>query len=62
MILRGLWREQVWMPSFKNYGIEANHKRLLVIENKLRIDGGRWGREEWTQWVMGIKEDTGDEH
>ena len=22
---------------------ETNHKRLLTIESKLRIDGGRWG-------------------
>jgi len=21
---------------------ETNHKRLLKIENKLRVDGGRW--------------------
>ena len=21
----------------------TNHKRLLKIENKLRVDGGRWG-------------------
>ena len=21
---------------------EANHKRLLAIENKLRVDGGSW--------------------
>ena len=21
---------------------ETNHKRLLTIENKLRVDGGRW--------------------
>ena len=31
---------------------EANHKRLLKTENKLRVDGGR-GR-----WVMGIEEGT----
>ena len=21
---------------------ETNHKRLLMVENKLRVDGGRW--------------------
>ena len=21
---------------------QTNHKRLLMIENKLRVDGGRW--------------------
>ena len=21
---------------------ETNHRRLLIIENKLRVDGGRW--------------------
>ena len=26
----------------KKKGKETNHKRLLMIENKLRIDGGRW--------------------
>ena len=39
---------------------EAKHKRLLMIENKLRVDGGRWGG--WAKWVMGIKEGTCDEH
>ena len=35
-------------------GKEANHKRLLKTENKLRVDGG---------WVMGIEEGTcWDEH
>ena len=39
---------------------ETNHKRLLMIENKLWVErevGGRWAR-----WVMGIKESTCDEH
>ena len=36
---------------------DANHKRILTIENKLRVDGGRW-----VKWVMGIDEGTcGDE-
>ena len=35
---------------------EPNSKRLLIIENKLRVDGGRS-----TKWVMGIKEGTCDE-
>ena len=40
---------------------EANHKRLLTIKNKLRVDGGR--ENGWAKWVMGIKEGTCyDEH
>ena len=39
-------------------GKEANHKRLLNTENKLRVDGGGRGK-----WVMGIEEGTfWDEH
>ena len=36
---------------------EANHKRLLMVDNRLRVDGERWvgdGRNE----VRGIKEGT----
>ena len=41
-------------------GREANHKRLLNTENKLRVDGG-WGRG--AKWMMGIGEGTcWDEH
>ena len=41
-------------------GREANHKRLLNTENKLRVYG-RVG--ERGKWVMGIKEGTcWDEH
>jgi len=41
---------------------EANHKRLLTIEKKLRVSGGEVGGG-WAQWVMGIKEGTCcDEH
>ena len=37
---------------------ETNHKRLLTIEYKLKVVGGRWAR-----WVMGIKADNYcDEH
>ena len=36
---------------------EANHKRLLTIENKLRVAGGVVGGG-WAKWVMGIKEGT----
>ena len=36
-------------------GKEANHKRLLKTENKLRVDGGVGGRGKW---VMGIEEGT----
>ena len=34
---------------------ERNHKRLLIIENKLMVAGGA-GVEGWGNWVMGIKE------
>jgi len=40
---------------------EANHNRLLTIENKLSVAGGRWAGG-WARWVMGIKEGTCDEH
>ena len=40
-------------------GKEANHKRLLKTENKLRVDGG--GRRG--KWVIGIEEGPcWDEH
>ena len=41
---------------------ETNHRRFLMIENKLKVDGGRWvGR--WATGVMVIKEGTCyDEH
>ena len=35
--------------------MEANHKRLLTIGNKLRVAGGNV-RGGWGNWVMGIKE------
>ena len=38
--------------SYKQTGREANHKRLLNIDNKLRIDGGG----EKGKWVMDIEE------
>ena len=42
---------------------EANHKRLLMIGNKLRVDGGKWVWGVWARWLMGIKEGTCcDEH
>ena len=41
---------------------EANHKRLLTIEDKLRVAGGEVGGG-WGNWVMGIKEGLWcDEH
>ena len=47
--------------SYKQRGREANHKRLLNTENKLRVDGGGWG--ERGKWVMGTEEGTcWDEH
>ena len=36
-------------------GREANYKRLLKTENKLRVDRGVGGRGKW---VMGIEEGT----
>ena len=36
---------------------EANHKRLLIIGNTLRVAGGK-GIGGWGNWVMGIKEGT----
>ena len=41
--------------SYKQRGREANHKRLLNKENKLRVDGGM---EKRGNWVMGIEEGT----
>ena len=26
---------------------ETNHKKLLIIENKLSVDGGRWVEMGW---------------
>ena len=37
-------------------GREANHKRLLNTENKLRVDEGSTGKRE--KWVMSIEEGT----
>ena len=34
---------------------ETNHKRLLMIRNKLNISGGE-EVEGWDNWVMGIKD------
>ena len=46
--------------SLKQRGREANHKRLLNTQNKLRVDG-RVG--ERGKWVMSIEEGTyWDEH
>ena len=41
--------------SYKQRGREANYKRLLNTENKLRVDGGVGERGKW---VMGIEEGT----
>ena len=35
---------------------ETNHKRLLIIRNKLRVAGEEW--LGWGNWVMDIKEGT----
>ena len=58
-ILRNLTEDHVGGEGKKKLqrGKEANHKRLLKTENKLRVDGG------WEKWVMGIEEGTcWDEH
>ena len=40
---------------------DANHKRLLNTENKLKAAGGSEGG--WVKWVMGMREGTfQDEH
>ena len=31
---------------------EANHKKLLAIENKLRVDGGRWVGDGLDGWCI----------
>ena len=36
---------------------EANRKRLLTLENKLKVAEGEVGGA-WVKWVMGIKEGT----
>ena len=47
--------------SYKQRGREANHKRLLNTENKLRVDGG--GAKDRGKQVRGIEEGTCcDEH
>ena len=38
--------------SYKQRGRETNHKRLLNTENKLRVDGGRWGRGKNGRWAL----------
>ena len=45
----------------KKEGSKENYKRLLTIQNKLRVDEGSWVRDG-LKWVMGIKEDTYDDH
>lgn len=36
---------------------EKNHKRLLIIGNKLRVAGGEKSRE-WGNWVMNMEDGT----
>jgi len=48
----------------KNIGEKKRGKprnRLLTIENKLMVTGGKWVGG-WVKQAMGIKEDTYDEH
>ena len=37
------WGKERRKNSYKQRGREANHKRLLNTENKLRVDWGRQG-------------------
>ena len=54
------WGKGRGKNSYKQRGREANHKRLLNTENKLKADGGDGGEGKW---VMGIEEGTcWDEH
>ena len=44
--------------SYKQRGREANHKRLLTAENKLRVDGaaggeGKMGDGHWRGHLLG---------
>ena len=56
---RRLWGEGRGKNCSEQRGREANHKRLLNTENKLKVD---WGGGEG-KWVMGIEEGTcWDEH
>ena len=36
---------------------EANHKKLLTVENKPKVAGGKVGGG-WARWGMGTKEGT----
>ena len=36
---------------------DTNHKRLLIIGNKLRAAGGKMGGK-WGNWMIDIKEGT----
>ena len=55
-ILRNLTEDHGGGEGKKKRGREPNHKRLLITENKLRVDGGVGG-------VIGIEEGTfWDEH
>ena len=47
--------EEKGKNGYKQGGREANHKRFLNTEKKLRVDGGLGER---AKWVMGIEEDT----
>ena len=49
------WGKGRGKNSYKQRGREANHKRLLNTENKLRVDDGMGERGKW---VMGIEEGT----
>ena len=52
-MLRNLTEDQEGVEGEKKLqrGKEANHKRLLNTENKLRVDG-EWGRGESGWWAL----------
>ena len=59
---RSPWGKERGKNSYKQRGREANRKRPLNTENKLRVAGGKV-EGGWVKWVMGIKEGTfQDEH
>ena len=37
---------------------ETNRKRLLIMENKLKVTGGAGGRGRWGNQVTGTEEGT----
>lgn len=54
----------MWNLRNKMMNIQEEEKggkqimRLLTMENKLRVNGGRWVGDGIGRWVLGIKEGT----